>query len=61
MRKSVESFLNHLVKVELLSGSVSVGELTKAEDDFLEITHRNGMRSVINYSCVSQIAELPGR
>ena len=61
MRKSVDGFLNHLVKVELQSGSVSIGELTAIEDDFLEITYRNGLRSIIKYSSVSQIAELPGR
>ncbi len=61
MRKSVDGFLNRLIKVELHSGSVSIGELTAIEDDFLEITHRNGLRSIIKYSSVSQIAELPGR
>jgi len=61
VHKLVDGFLNKGVKVELQGGSVSIGELTAIEDDFLEITHRNGLRSIIKYSSVSQIAELPGR
>lgn len=61
MRKLVEKFLNRIVKVELQGGSVSVGELTSAEETLLEITHRDGLKSIISYGCISQIVELPRR
>ena len=54
----VNEFLNKIVKVKLRDGDTCIGKLTAVEDEFLVITHEDGLRSVIRYSCVSQIAEL---
>jgi ribosome maturation factor RimP len=54
-------FTGKIVKVETRSGKVTTGRVTALDDAFVELTHRNGAKSLISYESIAEMAEIPGR
>ena len=59
--QAIEVFLDRIVKVESKTGNVSTGKVTGLDETFVELTHRNGLKSLISYDQIAGIAEIPVR
>ncbi len=54
-----KQYLGKLIKVECQNGNTNTGELIATHDDFLELEHRNGLRTLIAYNQIAVITEIP--
>ena len=55
-----EALLDRIVKVETKTGNVTTGRVICLLEQFVELEHRNGARSLVSYDSIASTAEIPG-
>lgn len=54
-----EALLDRIVKLETKAGNISTGRVIYLHEQFVELEHRNGARSLVSYDSIASMAEIP--